>query len=61
MLKVIEMLAQGKILTAKEQKEILGGVKCNLDGSCDNPDFCCSHGYCVSMKPTPEGLVPACE
>lgn len=63
MLKVIETLAQGKVLAAKEQQEILGGkvgIRC-IDGNCDDPNTCCSHGYCVSTKPGPGGLLPACE
>lgn len=63
MLKVIKTLAQGKVLKAKEQQQILGrtaGAEC-INGGCDNPNLCCSHGYCVSTTPGPDGLVSACE
>lgn len=60
MLKTIENLANGKLLTAHEQQEILGGLRC-VDGDCDIPGYCCSHGYCVIMNPGPGKLQPACE
>lgn len=63
MLKVIKTLAQGKVLKAKEQQQILGGkgVPRCIDGNCDDPNTCCSRGYCVSTKPGLGGLLPACE
>ena len=60
MLKVIEKLAQGKILTAKEQKEILGGIKCDPTDGCADPNYCCLDGYCRIMRPLPGGGIPGC-
>ncbi|WP_047446339.1 hypothetical protein [Alistipes sp. ZOR0009] len=63
MLKMIEKLAQGKILTEKEQKDILGaisGVKCLPEDGCSDPNYCCYRGVCVMKRPLPGGGEPGC-
>jgi len=64
MIKKVGNLADGKLLSHREQMLILGGKRmakdCSTDGVCD-PGFCCSHGSCIDDTPGPDGTIPACE